>query len=196
MKKNDKRILIINAHPYAESFCNALAEKYYQGANDNGFDVKMTNLRDLKFDPILHGGYSVITELEDDLKEQQELIKWCNHLVIVTPLWWAGLPALLKGFIDRTLLPGFAFKYSETSPMPEKLLEGRSATVIYTQGAPFLYSLLILKDSFWNSLKGGILKFCGFNPVKRIVLDSISSSSTTKREEWLNKIYEKGKIGF
>lgn len=195
MKKNDKKILILNAHPYAESFGNSLAQKYYQGSIDSGFDVKITNLRELNFDPILHGGYSVITELEDDLKEQQELIKWCNHLVIVTPLWWAGMPALLKGFIDRTLLPGFAFKYSETSPMPKKLLEGRSATVIYTQGAPFLYSLLVLRDSFWNSLKGGVLKFCGFNPVKRMVFDSISSSTAEKRDEWLNKIYEKGKQG-
>lgn len=196
MNKNDKKILIINAHPYSESFCNALAQKYYQGALENGFEVKMTNLRYLNFDLVLHGGYSVITELEDDLKEQQEIIKWCNHLVIITPLWWAGLPALLKGFLDRTLLPGFAFKYSETSPMPKKLLEGRSATVIYTQGAPFLYSLLILKDSFWNSLKSGILEFCGFKPVKRLVLDSVSSSTPQKREKWLEIIYTKGKSGF
>lgn len=196
MNNKNKKILIINAHPYGESFCNALAEKYCQGATDGGFEVKMSNLRDLKFDPILHGGYRVPTELEDDLKEQQELIKWSDHLVIVTPLWWAGMPALLKGFFDRTFLPGFGFKYSETSPMPKKLLEGRSSTVIYTQGAPTFFSYLIVKDSFWNALKIGVLNFCGFSPVKRIVIGSMSNLTEEKREKWLEKIYTKGKIGF
>lgn len=191
-----KKILVIDAHPYEESFCKTLAENYFQGATEGGFEVKKISLRDLKFDPILHGGYAVAMELEEDLKAQQELITWCNHLVIVTPLWWAGMPTLLKGFIDRVFLPGFAFKYSDKSPMPEKMLDGRSATVIYTQGSPLLYSSLVLKDCFWNTLKNGCLAFCGFTPVKRLVLDQIASSTKEKRENFLKKVYKKGRSGF
>lgn len=196
MDKKNKKILILNAHPYAESFCDALAQKYYEGALDGGQDVKISNLRDLNFDPNLHGGYVVVTELEDDLKTQQELIKWSEHLVIVTPLWWASVPALLKGYIDRVFLPGFAFKYSDKSPLPKKLLEGKSATVIYTQGSPFFYSFLFVRDSFWHMLKVGLLGFCGFKPVKRVVIASVKSLTSEKRVEWLNKIYEKGRQGF
>lgn len=196
MGKTDKKILIINAHPYSESFCNALAQRYYQGAIDGGFEVKISNLRDLNFDPILHGSYTVVTELEDDLKAAQEHIKWSDHLVIITPMWWAGMPALLKGFVDRVFLPGFAFKYNEKSGMPAKLLKGRSASVIYTQGSPFFYTFLVFKDSFWNAIKSGLLKFCGYDPVKRLVIDSATSLTAEKRTEWLEKIYKRGKEGF
>lgn len=193
---NKKKILIINAHTYEKSFCNSLAESYFKGAQERGFDVKITNLRDLKFDPILHSGYSEIMPLEDDLKTQQELIKNCDHLVIVTPLWWCGMPALLKGFTDRLFLPGYAFKYMENSPLPKKLLTGKSASVIYTQGSPHFYSLLVLHDAFWNTMKKGLLEFCGFSPVKRIVIDNMSTRKEKDLKNQLNKIYKKGKEGF
>jgi len=187
-----KKILILNAHPYEKSFCNAISQYYYQGAKEGGFEVKIINLRSLQFDPVLHGGYSEKTELEEDLMQQQYLINWSDHLVIITPIWWASVPALLKGYFDRVLLPGFAFKYGEKSPIPEKLLDGRSATVIYTQGAPFWYSFFLTGDCFWNALKKGVLEFCGFKPVKRVVFDSIQQSTAKKRKQWLTKAYNMG----
>lgn len=196
MSNDKKKILIIDAHPYEKSFCAALAQKYYEGSKEGGFEVEFVKLRELTFDPILHGGYSVVTELEQDLKHQQELIKWCEHLVLVTPLWWANVPALLKGYFDRVWLPGFAFKYSDDSPVPAKLLEGRSATVFYTQGSPFLFSLLVVKDAFWNSLKSGVVEFCGFKPVKRVVFDFMSQASEKKRAKWLEETFKKGKKGY
>lgn len=186
------KILIINAHPYDKSLCNALAYKYFEGAKEGGHEVKITNLRDLKFDPVLHGGYKEPMELEPDLKEQQELIKWCDHLVIVSPLWWANLPALLKGFIDRVFLPGFAFKFKEGSATWDKYMTGKSATVIYTMDAPFLFSFIATGDSFWRTIKDGILGFCGFKPVKRVVFDRVNSASEEKRTKWLDKVYKLG----
>lgn len=196
MNNTDKKILIINAHPYEKSFCNALAEAYLKGASESGFDVKITTLRDLKYDPILHSGYSEIMELEDDLKDNQELIKWCNHMVIVTPLWWSGLPALLKGYVDRIFLPGFAFKYYDGQLVPEKLLTGKSASVIYTQSSPAFFTYFFIKNAFWNQIKKGWLEFCGFSHIKRLVIDNMAHSSEKDKINWLKKVNKLGISGF
>jgi|SRR3989304_5289898 len=94
---------------FRNSFCGVLAEAYIEGAKAAGADIKQLYLGELKFDPILWHGYKEIQELEEDLKMAQEFILWAEHLVFVYPTWWGTIPALLKGFIDRTFLPGFAF---------------------------------------------------------------------------------------
>ncbi len=191
-----KKILILNANPDEDSLCNALAYKYLEGAKKSDYKIKIVNLRELDFDPILHHGYNKVQELEDDLKEQQELIKWCEHLVIVAPLWWGSVPALLKGYFDRVLLPGFAFKFKPDGKGWDKLLTGRSSTVIYTQGAPFFFSFLFMGDAFWKILNKAVLDFCGFKPVKRFALGGASKASEKKREEWLEKAYFLGLKGY
>ena len=153
------------------------------------------NVRNLRFDPILHAGYEKKQRLEEGLKKQQELIKWCDHLVIVTPVWWLGVPALLKGYFDRVLLPGFAFNYKKGSVFPIRHLKGKSARVIYTQGSPKWISLFLLRNSFWRGIKWGVLKFCGFGPIKRTVFARASTATDNQRRKWLNKVYKLGNKG-
>lgn len=184
------KILVISGHPNKASFCQALAEKYQAGALSAGHEVKFINLRDLQFNPNFTGQ----SELESDLLKAQELIKWSEHLVIVSPVWWLSLPSLLKGFIDRTLTPGFAYKFLGRMRWT-RLLKGRSVRFIYTQGSPQLIYRLFLADSFWRSVKVGIFGYCGFNPVRRTVFSEVPISSPKKRESWLNKVYNLGKKG-
>ncbi len=184
-----KNILIIDAHSRAGSFSDAICDIYEKSARDAGHAVKKIVLRDLKFDPILKTRYRD-NILEEDLQTAQENISWCNHLVIVTPVWWMMVPALFKGFIDRTITPGFAFKYKKGSllPLPERLLKGRSARVIYTQDGPKILTNIVAFDAFWKSLKYGTLVFCGFFPVSRTVFSKVRASSDEKRKKWLKKV--------
>jgi putative NADPH-quinone reductase len=69
----------------------------------------------------------------------QNDITWAEHLTLVYPIWWGGIPALLKGFFDRVFLPGFAFKYRKGSPFPDKLLKGRTAHLLVTMDTPPWY---------------------------------------------------------
>ena len=110
-----KKILIINGHPDKDSFNYAISESYKAGAIVNGAEVKEIKIRELNFNPNLEFGYRKRTELEPDLVEAQEKIKWSEHLVWVYPVWWGSVPAMMKGFIDRVFLPGFAFKKREDS---------------------------------------------------------------------------------
>ena len=96
----------------------------------------MLRLGELVFDPVLHNGYSDIQALEPDLLSAQSDILWATHLVFVFPIWWGGIPALMKGFLDRIFLPGFAFKYRAGKTFPDKLLQGRTAHLLVTLDTP------------------------------------------------------------
>ena len=104
-----KKILIINGHPNSNSYNLGLFEAYKKGAITSGADIKEIVIKDLVFNPNLQFGYQKRTELEPDLLDAWEKIKWADHLVWVHPVWWGGLPAVTKGFIDRLFLPGFFF---------------------------------------------------------------------------------------
>ena len=108
-----KNILIINAHPDAESFGNAMADAYENGVKEMGARSQRLNLHELKFSMNLEHGYRKRTDLEPDLIKAQDAISFADHLVFIYPTWWGTFPAILKGFIDRVFLPGFAFKYRE-----------------------------------------------------------------------------------
>ena len=129
------RILVLNAHPDEGSLCDAVAAAYVDGARAGGHEVRIIALRDLRFDLVLRGGFHSTKPLEPDIGHQQELIRWCQHLVIVSPNWWWSAPALLKGYIDRIFVPGFSMWYHARFPYVEPLLTGRSARVLYTQNS-------------------------------------------------------------
>jgi NAD(P)H dehydrogenase (quinone) len=190
-----KKILIIDGHPNETSFCHALAGAYAKGAQIAGFDVQMLSLRNLKFDLNLQQGYRQIQELEPDLIKAQNLIKWCEHLVIIYPVWWGTMPALLKGFLDRCWLPGFAFKYHDQDPFWDRLLTGRSARIIVTSDAPVLYNFIVNFNAPVRVMKNMILGFCGFKPIKTTSIGSVKNLDKKKLGDVLGQVEQLGHLG-
>lgn len=189
-----KKILILNANPVKESFCEAIATTYYKEAISAGHEARIVHIADVEFNPSLYGGYKFETPVEDSLKRQQENILWCEHLVIVTPNWWSGVPAVFKGFIDRVFLPHFAFAY-KSNGMVEGLLKGRSARVFITQDSPKFWSRCIVGDPLWRMLKRGTLSFCGIKPVSRTIFCIVRKSDEKQRAKWLQETKELAKKG-
>lgn len=187
-----KKVLVINGHPDNKSFCRALAEQYAIGANSIGAECEIIHLSDLEYSPILSHGYRKRTELEPDLLKAWEAIKKAEHIVFVYPNWWGTYPALLKGFIDRLFLPGFAFEYQENSPFPKKLLAGKTARLIVTTDTPDWYYSLVFKKPGHNSMKRSVLGFCGIKPVKITTFGAIRGSKESQRYIWLNKVKKMG----
>jgi putative NADPH-quinone reductase len=188
-----KKVLIINGHPNKNSFCNALTQSYQKGSVANGNEVSVLNLYDLNFNANLTEGYSKSTELETDLITAQEKITWANHIVIIHPVWWGSVPAILKGFFDRTLLPGFAFKYHEKGVMWDKLLKGKTGHIIYTCDTPnFIYRYFFNAPSV-NQVKNRTFGFCGISPVKVTAVSPIRKSTPEFKKEWLLKIEQLAK---
>jgi NAD(P)H dehydrogenase (quinone) len=183
-----KKILIINGHPNAESFNFGIVEAYKKGALNSDAEIKEVVIKDLKFNPNLEFGYQKRTELEPDLIEAWEKIKWADHLVWVHPVWWGGLPAITKGFIDRLFLPGFAFQYRENSVWWDKLLKGKTAHIITTLDQPSWYYRLIYGQPSVNQLKKTVLEFCGIKPVKVTYIGIVKTATDELKRKWLNKV--------
>lgn len=180
-----KKILIIVGHPDEESYNFALADAYQQGAGD----VRRINIRDLKFNPNLQFGYRKRTELEPDLLAAWEDIKWADHLVWIYPVWWGSLPAIMKGFIDRLFLPGFAFQKVEGSMIKwDKLLSGKTARIISTLDQPGWFYRWYYSRPSYNAMKGLTMNFTGVRRVKATTIGPIRLSTEEFRAKWLQKV--------
>ena len=182
-----KRVAIIVGHPAADSWCRALADSYAAAARAGGHEVRMLQLAQLNFDPSLHEGYRQIQALEPDLLAAQATVAWAEHVVIAYPIWWGSVPALLKGFLDRILLPGFAFKYRPGKAFPEQLLRGRSAQLLVSMDTPPWYFRWVYRMPGIVQLKKTTLEFCGIAPVKVAAFGPLIASSSAQRASWLVK---------
>jgi NAD(P)H dehydrogenase (quinone) len=182
------KIYILLGHPDSESFNGQIFETYVASARANGHEVKLQKLGNLRFDPVLWKGYKMVQALEPDLLTAQENILWCDHWVIIYPIWWGSLPALLKGFFDRTLYSGFAYKYHKNDPFWDKLLKGRSAEIITTCDAPRWWIWWQYRNSDLNTIKRAILEFCGFHPVIVKRIDRLRFKSESERKKILSSI--------
>ncbi|MBF7093435.1 NAD(P)H-dependent oxidoreductase [Flavobacterium sp. ALJ2] len=187
-----KNILIINGHPNSASFNFALAEAYKKGALKSDSKVETITIADLKFNPNLQFGYQKRTELEPDLLESWEKIKRADHLVWIHPVWWGGLPAITKGFIDRLFLPGMAFQYRENSIWWDKFLKGKTAHIITTLDQPGWYYRMFFGRPSVNQLRKSTLEFCGVKPVKVSYIGVVKTSDSNQKEKWLTKVYNFG----
>ncbi|VXB80769.1 MULTISPECIES: NAD(P)H-dependent oxidoreductase [Chryseobacterium] len=187
-----KKIALINGHPNNESFNFALAEAYKNGAENSGAEIKEIIIRDLNFNPNLEFGYQKRMDLEPDLIKAWEIIQWADHLVWVHPVWWGGLPAVTKGFIDRLFIPGLAFKYRENSVWWDKLLTGKTAHIITTLDQPSWYYRIFYGRPSINQLKKSTLEFCGIKPVKVTYIGIIKNAKEEQRKKWIEKVYSQG----
>lgn len=163
-KQNQKseRVLVLDGHPDAASYCSALAAASAEAARARGIETRIIRLSELDFDPNLRHGYNKRTPLEPSLEMVREALVWCDTLVLVHPLWWGSCPAKLKGLFDRALLPEFAFRYVEGKALPKKLLTGRNARVIITSDTPGWFLRFVYGNGWVKILRRQILGFVGF----------------------------------
>lgn len=187
LEGDGKRILLILGTPKRDSFCHAIAEAYTSGARGQGHVVRQLRLGELQFDPILREGFGQQQALEPDLLEAQRQIHWAEHLVFVYPVWWGGVPALLKGFFDRIFLPGFAFKYRNRSQLWDKLLSGRTADLLVTLDTPPWYFRWIYGAPAHRQMVRTILGFCGIKTRRLTEFAPVRPSTEEQRQSWLRR---------
>lgn len=187
-----RRILIILGQPSSHSLCASLAHTYADAARRSGAEVRLLSLGEMYFDPILRHGYAHVQPLEPDLRDAQIDIAWAQHLVWVYPIWWGGLPALLKGFLDRIFLPGFAFKYRANSVLWDRLLTGRTAELLVTMDSPPWYYRWVQRQPGHRQMKQAILEFSGIRPVRVHSFGPVVNSSDAARAGWIRRACKLG----
>lgn len=192
-----KNILIIQGHPDSsnEHFCHAIADKYTSAAKDVGHTVKHIVVADIAF-PLLTkpNDYQQEKPCEDILNAQQKIV-WADHLMVIYPMWLGDMPALLKGFFEQVLRPGFAYSESNNNGMPERLLKGKSARIVVTMGMPALFYRWYFKAHTVKNLSRNILSFCGFKPIKTSLIGRVFAGNEDHLCEELSKISHLGRLG-
>ncbi|MBU1370007.1 MAG: NAD(P)H-dependent oxidoreductase [Bacteroidetes bacterium] len=180
-----KNILIIHGHPVNDTFIDQLQQAYTDAAKSRAASVRKLVLREKHFNINFSEGYRGNQALEKDLIEAQEAISWADHLVFFYPNWWGTYPALLKGFIDRTFLPGFAFKYRSGRTDPERLLKGKTARLVVTMDSPKWYYYLVQMAPGHHAMRKGLLHFCGIRPVRITTLGLLRTANEKQRQKWI-----------
>ncbi len=187
-----RKVLILQSHPDPDSFGAALGAAYGHGAASAGAGVTLLSLGSLSFDPILHGGFRGDQPLEPDLVRAREAIEAADHLVFQFPVWWGNLPALLKGFVDRLFLPGWAFQQVPGRALPRGLLAGRSARVVSTMDSPWWWYRIKHGRAAHRALIGATLHYVGITEVQQTTVYRLRTLSAEQRAGWIARVERQG----
>jgi 1,4-dihydroxy-2-naphthoate octaprenyltransferase len=186
------KVLIILGHPRQESLCAALAEAYREGAECAGARVEQLKVGELAFEPDVTVPDIRYQPLEDDIRRAQQRVAWADHLVFVYPTWWGTMPARLKGFLDRVLTPGFAFKRGLGGHGFVPLLKGKSAELLTTMDTPTWVYRWLFKAPGNNAMRHATLGFCGIELVASETFGPVERSSGQERAAWIEAARARG----
>ena len=182
--------LIIFAHPNSRSFGAAIADTVRKVSAEKGADTRFLDLYEEKFNPVLSGAdFEAVGNgnTPEDIKKGQELVEWADVLTFVYPVWWAGLPAILKGFIDRVFLYGFAYVSGEEGV--KGLLGGRKVLLLSTSGTPSeIYAENGMHKSMKQTQDDGIFRFSGIDDVKHFFFGAVPYVENATREGYLKEV--------
>jgi putative NADPH-quinone reductase len=135
------RILLIYCHPRPDSFSAALRDAAAAGLAAAGHTVALRDLYAEGFDPVLsaqqRGAYFDEADNASGLADHVTALRQAEALVLVYPTWWFGMPAMLKGWLDRVWLPGVAFRLGGPKALLPLLTGIRRITVVTTYGSPW-----------------------------------------------------------
>jgi len=180
-----KNILVLNGNPKPNSFAHQISDTYQIEAREH-LAVRRINLAEMTFNPDLSHGYDEPLPLEESLQAFQQAVLWADHIVVIAPVWWGGIPAKLKGMFDRAFLPGFAFSYEGDNPEPKQLLAGKTSRIFLTMDAPMEFAdeqaLPVLEQ-----LNRFTLEFCGIKNIGISLFGSVIMSDDKQRDHWLTE---------
>jgi len=178
------------AHPNPKSFNRAIVQAIVEEYRKAGKDVLLRDLYALNFNPVLSADdLAVVREgsMPADVKTEQGLIRAADILIVVYPLWWSGMPAMLKGYIDRIFSYGFAYEITETGGVG--LLTGKKVFLITTMGASREdYEQCGMFKSFDQTIDSGIFRFSGMEVIDHVYYASVPNVSDDDRNKMLHDL--------
>jgi putative NADPH-quinone reductase len=191
-----RRIAIIQGHPDPAGghLCHALADAYVSGAISAGHEIRRTEVARLDFSLLRTEAEFESGTLPPTLAEAQQAISWADHIVIVFPLWLGSAPALLKGFLEQIMRPGFAFEYRPIG-FPKTLLGNKSARLVVTMGMPSLVFRWYFGAFGTRFIERSILGFAGVKPVRQTMFGMVATAKEEQRRRWFEDMVRYGRAG-
>ncbi len=183
--------LIIYSHFNKDSFASSIKDVIREQLIKSGHEVIIRDLYELDFNPVLSLEDKQIMmggAMPEDIKKEQDILSSADYVHFVFPIWWTGLPAMVKGYIDRVFTYGWAYEMRDGNIVG---LLNKKMTIVNTHGFPSEYYTQVgMYDAFKNTIVNGIFNFSGFEVVKHHLFGSIPYIDDTARKEILKEIEE------
>ncbi len=184
------RFHIIIDHPWSGSFNYAVLEAFQAGLQTSHHQIDILDLNQDAFNPIFSeeelAVYTKGRSLDPQVKGYQERLMAADFLVLIFPIWWNVMPARLKGWMDKVLLPGFAF--TEEEPPKPLLTHMQGAVVLTTTATPDKLHRETYHEALHWVLCEGTLAFCGIEPVTWLNFGETGIAEREKHEAWLTSV--------
>lgn len=178
--------LVIDGHPNPESLTAAMAQSYVTGHGS----ARLLALRDLEFSPHMRYGYREHMAIEPDLQDARDALHDARKIIIATPMWWGSVPALLKGFFDRALLPREEYQMTPLG-FPQGLLSGRSGRLLLLADTPPL-AFPFSGTPAAAQVGRRTMKFCGVKPFRVHRFLGVNHASDQRIARWLGTVEQIG----
>ena len=142
-------IVVVLGHPSADSYCAAIFERIILALESQStHSVTAIRLADEKFATAMSTAERVAYEtstplINDETKRYAEVLLQAEVLIFVYPTWWSGLPAQLKGSLERVFVLGVAFRFNKNRKIRPNLHNVRHIIGVSTYGSPWRYMKLI-----------------------------------------------------
>ena len=189
---NDQmKILILLGHPKPGSFNHALAQAVRDDLRAHGHDVVFHDLYAERFDPLIRA-----EEIPEEGPVPPSIQKHCDELgaadgiVVVHPNWWGQPPAILKGWIDRVVRPGLAYRFQEGDGgegVPVGLLRARAAVVLNTSNTEAARERTVFGDPLEAIWRRCIFDLCGVPAFHRRTFTAVVASTSERRRAWIEE---------
>ncbi|MGE5417941.1 MAG: NAD(P)H-dependent oxidoreductase [Acidobacteriota bacterium] len=179
------KTLIIFSHPSPKSFNAAILDVVKEQLAKKNAEIRVKDLYAMNFDPVLSA-----TDLEqlfsgktpEEIAKEQADVAWAEQIIFISPIWWASVTSMMRGYIDRVFQNGFAFRYTATGI--EGLLKNKRALAITTSGAAKEYGGPLV-ELVKAQLIGGYCSTCGISDAKYMNLYNVPRSSDDERKQML-----------
>ena len=188
------RVLVIYAHPLADSFAAALHRAVVAALRRGGHEVDDCDLYAEGFVPVLSAAerrdYNTPTPDLAGVATHVARLRAAEALVLCFPTWWYGMPAILKGYFDRVWAQGVAFRLPEGGgAILPALANIKKLWVVTTYGAPWWLIRLVLRDPVRAVILGGLARLCGRGTRTRfLALYNIDGASRARCAAFLARV--------
>ena len=187
------RVLVIYAHPLADSFAAALHRAAVEALSEAGHEVDDCDLYAMGFDPVMTAAERRAHNTEHpDLSAVEHHVarlRAADALVLCFPVWWYGMPAILKGYFDRVWVNGVAFHLHAGGSIEPGLHRLKKLWVVCTYGAPWWLIKLALRDPVRAVIHTGIRGLCTRHVKSRFfALYGIESKNSVDTTRFLEKV--------
>jgi putative NADPH-quinone reductase len=190
------RVVVVVAHPDPDSFNHAIASTATASLTRAGHVVTVLDLYAEEFRTAMshdeHAAYHGDRPLLDPMAERHAgIIKRAEALVFVYPTWWSTVPAILKGWLERVMVPGVGFVFDEHQRVRRGLTDVRRVVGISTYGASRLY-VKVLNDNGRRTLMRALrLNTALFTRRSWLALYKVDNCSLSQREDFLKRVDQK-----